>query len=364
MTVNRLDTAEVSAVAVRMLGLDQSSLDLFSQEALCASLRRAASFLCPVSPRRLVDSVLDALTPLGVEPPVTREDLMDHLDLLVNAGDLLELKQPGERTSRQLYLGPPSYVEKQPGRYLLLGVRPYAAPLVDVEQIGAVIAYEGHTRTVVLDRADAGEILAATDLLQMSAAQWIRGPRNEPHSAVLDTIRERLEADRSPGHINDLEIIDSARSVRFYRGRWRGPTSTDSGVVVGRRPQAYGAPLWCVVLLVQGVPQAVVDLPIEFAVRPGSDEARRFQAALDAERGTPQQYRIRGGGISCGTHVVDFFSPLPTWAERYLQLVGLPVPKSRGALFSYRVPDAVVRDVQRLLGESLWMTAEDEGQRG
>jgi hypothetical protein len=358
MTVNRLDSTEVSALVVRMLGLDET-LDLFSQEGLCASLRRAASFLCPASPRRLVDAVLDTLIPLGGEPPITRDDLMEYLDLLVGAGDLLELKQSGEQTIRQIYLGPPSYVEKQAGQYLLLGVRPYAAPLIDVDAMGAEIVYDGHTRTVLLDPSEADNTLADAGLLRMTAEQWIKAPRTEPYSAALDVIRERLELDRVPGHINDLKIIDSSRSVRFYRDRWRSPVTTDTGIAVGRRPQAYGAPIWCGVLFDTGIPQAVVDLPIESTTAPGWDEARRLQAALDAERGTPQQYRVHGGGVSGGTQVIDLFAPLPTWAERYLELVGLPVPKTRGALFSYRVPDAVVRDVEGFLGESLWMTATD-----
>ena len=64
MTVQRIERGEVATRAQEVLGLDAAGVDLFSTEGLCASLRRAASFLCPASPRQIVDAVLEALAPL------------------------------------------------------------------------------------------------------------------------------------------------------------------------------------------------------------------------------------------------------------------------------------------------------------
>lgn len=359
MSIQRVEPGEVAIRAVGLLGLDDTIVDLFSLEGLCASLRRAASFLCPASPRQIVDSVLDALQPLKGD--LERDELADALDLLVSSGDLLELRQAGART-RLLFLGPPSFVEKQPGEFLLLGVRPNAGHLIDENSLDAEIAYEAHTRTLTLDAGSAPEILAAAGLHRLTREQWTKAPRDESAAAVVEQTRDRLGATRSPGQVSGFTIIDGGASVRFYKGRWRESLASDGGVFVGRRPQAYGAPIWCAVEMEAGVPQAVLDLPIDSSVAPGWDEARRLQAALDAERGTPQVYRVRPSGQSSDACLIDFFGPLPSWAERYLDLTGLPVPKARGSLFSYRVWQAAVHDATAFLSRSLWMTAIEEEQ--
>lgn len=348
---------EVAARAVDVLGLDDSAVDLFSTEGICASLRRAASFLCPASPRQIVDAVLDALAPLGTE--LERDEVNDALDTLVGAGDLLELRPSGGRT-RLLFLGPPSYVEKRPGSFLLLGIRPNARPILDEQLVGATVIYERHTRLVELDPDGAAEALAGAGLHRMMRKQWAKVPSEVAAAALVDQIRHWLVAHRAPGSISGLTLVDPATPVRYYKGRWREPTASDQGIFVGRRPQAYGAPIWCAVEFAGGVPQAVLDLPVDSSTAPGWDDARRLQAALDAERRSPQIFRTRPTGQPGGDFIVDFFGPLPSWAERYLDLTGLPVSRSRGALFSYRVPDAAIGDVTLFLSTSLWMQVAEE----
>jgi hypothetical protein len=349
----------MAARAVGLLGLDDSVVDLFSTEGICASLRRAASFLCPASPRQIVDAVLDVLTPLG--PDLERADVNDALDALVGAGDLLELQSSGTRR-RLLFLGPPSYVEKRPGSYLLLGIRPNAGKIVDEESLGTVVLYESHTRSVVLDPEEATEALASAGLHRLTREQWAKASRQMAAGAVVEQARERLASSRAPGPVSGLMLIDPAMPVRYYKGRWREPIASDQGIFVARRPQAYGAPVWCAVELADGVPQAVLDLPVDSSIAPGWDDARKLQAALDAERGSPQVFRVRPTGQPDGENIFDFFGPLPSWAERYLDLTGLPVPRSQGALFSYRVPDAAMSDITAFLSKSLWMQVTEEGQ--
>ena len=95
----------------------------------------------------------------------------------------------GPRT-RLLFLGPPSYVEKQPGSYLLLGIRPDAGPIVDEESLGAVVIYESHTRSVVLD-PEVAEALASAGLHRLTREQWAKAPRQVAASAVVEQARER-----------------------------------------------------------------------------------------------------------------------------------------------------------------------------
>lgn len=356
MTVQRVERGEVAARAAGILGLDPAGVDLFSTEGLCASLRRAASFLCPASPRQIVDAVLETLAP--VSEGLERDTVVEALDALVMSGDLLELRQPDSR-SRLLFLGPPSFVEKHPGEYLLLGIRPRAAALLGATAMDAEVIYDAHTRSVLLDADSGAASLLAAGLHCVTKKQWTKAPRIESPAEVIEKTRKRLGAERSVGVVTGLTIIGPAGSGRFYNGRWREPTDGDNGIFTGRRPQAYGAPIWCAVDLADGVPQAVLDLPVDSSAAPGWDEARRIQAALDADRGEPQAYRVRSGGGPGGTFL-DFFAPLPSWAERYLAISGWPASKGPKSLFTYCLPDAATDEAQQFLSSSLWMTAIKE----
>jgi hypothetical protein len=347
--------ADCGELAVRALDLDEAA-DLFSTEGLTASFRRAASFLCPASPRQLIDAVLDALRPLQSDASLSREDLAVLLDLLVSAGDLLELRQCGDTPGRLLYLAPPSYIERRPGQYLLLGIRPFGAPLISSDLSGA-IQYEGHTRTIELSPDRAAAQLPELGLHMIRPKQWVRRPPQMSPGGLIRQMRDRLSAAGPAGVVEGLTVIAPEEKATYYRGRWRSLKPADSGLFVGRRPQAYGADLWCIVLIADGAPVRFIDLPADDLAAPGHDEAWRVQASLDAAGGSPQVFdvgRAAGTGTSAG-RTVNFFSPLPRWAERYLQLVGMAVPKSRGALFSYRVPEDALPDVAGFLASMLWM---------
>ncbi len=106
MKVTALSKQEAAHRTIRALWLDETTTDAFSAEALSALLRRAASFLCPSTPRRLVDSVIEALSPLDESSLVTRPQVAAQLDLLVSIGDLIELPHRGDRKGRQIYLAP------------------------------------------------------------------------------------------------------------------------------------------------------------------------------------------------------------------------------------------------------------------
>ena len=74
-------------------------------------------------------------------------------------GDLLELRHELDgRSVRLIYLGPPSYIEREPGYFLILGVRPFGAPLLDEGLIGA-LEHEKYTRSIRLESSTADEML-------------------------------------------------------------------------------------------------------------------------------------------------------------------------------------------------------------
>lgn len=360
MRVTALSVQEVAERTVHALWLDETATDLFSAEALSASLRRAASFLCPASPRRLVDAVLEALCPLDESSLMARHHVSAQLDLLVSIGDLIELPHHGDGKGRQIYLAPPSYVEKAPGQYLLLGVRPNGAPLVD-EALGTEVHHEGHTRFLELDPESAPARLQAAHLHEIPRDHWLKRPGVEHAAAVVAMMRQRLDGAGESGQVDGLKIIDPQASVLYYRGRWRSIISGDSGDFVARRPQAYGADLWCFVRVEHGVPRALVDLPIDDLTAVGWDEAWRTQAAIDALRGTPQAMHVQLAPGRTSDLRLDLFSPVPGWAQRYLELVGTLVSRARGALVSYRIPMSAIGELSVFFADMLWMHVNDEG---
>ena len=354
MTVTTLSKAEACAVAVKTLGLDAEVLGLSSSEVLTASLLRAASFMCPTGPSQLINAVIEVVQPLVSEMSITRNEVSDLLDLLVGAGDLLELRHEIDgRWARLIYLGPPSYIEREPGSYLLMGVRPFGAALLDGDLLEAV-EHEGHTRTIRLEAVTANETLEAAGLQRIERETWIVSPRAETSAEHIEGITLRLNSADRGGEIEGLQFIDPDTSATYYRGRWRAPQSTDIGDFVSRRPQVYGADLWCTVRMENGAATKILQFPVEDRLVPARDEAWRLQMAIDAQHGSPQRYSVEKA-TSAGANIVRFFSPIPGFAERYLQLVGLPLAETPGALFAFRVPDGAMHGLTRLLAEMLWM---------
>jgi hypothetical protein len=344
----------------RRLGLDPTVHDAFTPESTAEALRRAASLLCPATPGEIVNAVKAVLVPLAGTDGVDREELVTQLDLLIANGDLLELRQSGERTTRLVYLGPPSFVTKVPGQYLLLGVRPEGRPLLD-EELSESLGHEGHLRYATLDPETGPSVLRAAGLQELRADRWLRHPRPVAAADHVATLGLRLGAALEAGAVEGLEVLDPAKPVHYYRGRWRSLEATDRGDFVGRRPQAYGAAAWCFVRIADGRPTRLVDLPAEDSAAHARDEAWRLQAAIDAARGTPQQYRLRHVPGHDTTCILDLFGPVPSWAARQLDFVGTPVEKSRGALFSYRLAGAAIQTATKLLNDMLWMQPRDDG---
>jgi hypothetical protein len=301
----------------------------------------------------LTSAVLAVLGPVDGDPGITRDAIWDLLDSLIAVGDLLELRDEVDGQSvRLLYLGPPSYIEREPGVYLLAGIRPYGAALVDPE-LSQSIERDGESRIARLDPAGADDRLASAGLDRIERERWVSSPGSEPAEGFVKRLAGQLDVARPSGDIEGLQIIDPAAPVRYYRGRWRSPTSGDTGDFVARRPQEYGADLWCVVRMEGGAPIKMLEFPIHDPLVPARDEAWRLQMAIDADRGTPQIYATHP--LTPDAEVVRFFSPIPGFAQRYLELVGVPLPNEPRCLFAFGVPDGAMHDLEHLLVDRLWM---------
>ena len=102
-----------------------------------------------------------------------------------------------------------------------------------------------------------------------------------------------------------------------------------------------------------------MDLPVEGPLAKPWDEAWRLQSAIDCLAGRPQQVRVRMSAEE-GETLMDFFSPVPSWAQRYLEILGVKIGGQRGTLFSYRLSETECEAALRFLGATLWIARQTE----
>jgi hypothetical protein len=359
MAVKRLEPAAARASTLLSLGLDPEQRELDSPEVYSSLVRRAASFLCPASRRALVRAVVEAILPLSVaSPEALRAGVEGSVESVIACGDLVEspTEDMGMRR-RTLFLGPPAFVAIGDG-YILLGVRGDGAPLVSdhIESID----HRGHVR--LLRGADPArrDALISEGLIELRSEQWLRAPRLSSPNDLVGLYNEHLAAAGSASAIEGLRILDSRADPRYYRGRWREPKAADAGRFVCRRPKAFGSALWCWAELVGGEVTALVDLPIRQPLARGCDEAWHLQAALDSVSERPQRMRVRTDRSATGAFQLDIFSPLPSWAQRRLEMISTSVTHMRGALMSYRLGADELDEEINFLKDTMWLIEDEE----
>jgi hypothetical protein len=360
----RLSPSKVVASSVDALGLDREIADFETPEVLAAAIRRAAAFMCPTSPRHLVRAVEGVRRGLV---PSSQSDESDGsvralVENLVAYGDLVEvpLETESGMSRRMLFLGPPSYVTVSRRTVLLFGVRGEGLSLVD-DALSDRIEYQVHVRLIHLEQGeDAQTLFENSGLSEVSLDQWLEAPSVCAAVDLYKRYSERLEAAGPSGTIDGCRILDPGRPPEYYRGRWRSPRLRDEGLFVARRPVAFGADLWCFVELVRGNVQRLIDLPALHILNRGCDEAWRLQAAVDYLSGNPQTVRV-GPAYRPTDVVLHVQSPIPSWAQRYLEVLGRPLPRHRGSLISYNLAKSVVQDALRFLRDSMWIGNEYRG---
>ena len=356
--IARVSPTDVIANCRQTLGIGNDSDARLDDRMLAALGRRSAGIHCPCSRATLRASLLECTDGLSADPDSLSDAVNDAIEALIVGGDLLELSDVviDDSNIRQtwIFAAPPSFVVRPSGSVFLFGtVRDQDTFLPST--LAARVLHRGSTR-VLEPQADEDmpSQLQELGLQQLSDRTWLRSPRSEDPAEML-TRHQRYLADQSPvSEIRDLEILDSARPVNYYRGRWIKPTDQD-GTFVARRPQEFGAPIWCFVELNDGEPVRLIDLPLARTRWRGCDSAWHLQAAIDHCRGTPQRYRCRLDGDAVR---FDFFSPLPQWSERRLMILGSRVPRDR-CLVSYVVPANEADTEEAFLQQNLWLSRDD-----
>ena len=358
MAITEVCTEEVLKSSRETLGLPANADVLIDSAFLAASLRRTAGILCPCSRSTLSSAVLDSLKYLGQEVGELSEHIEATVEALTVVGDLLELSQvtiddPSVKGT-WVFAAPPGFVVRPGGSIFFTGMAPdESTPLP--ASLGSRVIHEGYARVI---RPQISEDLPAAlrdlGLLELSERVWLKAPKSEPAAEFIDRMLQQLATQSPSGLIDDLIILDPARSVDYYAGRWVSPKN-ESGSFIARRPQAYGANLWGYVALENGVATKFIDFPLKGSRWRGCDIAWHLQMAIDFERGEPQQYRRRL--VSDGAYL-DFFSPIPLWAQRRLVIIGRPAPREK-CLFSYWLPEVEIAPEEEFLQKRLWLARRE-----
>jgi hypothetical protein len=344
-----------------MLGLSGQD-EVIDSAFLAALLRHTAGICCPCSAATLRSVALDSLQYLSQDDELVSK-IDDAIEGLVVGGDLLELSQvttddPSVKGT-WLFAAPPSFIKRPSGSIFLAGIvadRDTYLPSALMSRI----RYDGYTRAI-MPEPDEGltEELTGLGLQELTEDNWRKIPKFQRAEEVRDAMVSKLRTQPRSGDIPELQIIDSSAPVTYYRGRWIRP-KRHSGMFVGRRPQEYGAPIWCFVELENGQPIRLLDYPIPKSRWRGCDEAWRLQMAIDHANGTPQVYRLRKDDEYA---YVDFYSPLPLWAERHLMLAGRHEKPDR-CLLSYRLRLNELATEEEFLRKQLWLAPAATAKSG
>ena len=358
--ITRVTATEVLAGCRDTLAIPDDGGGAPLDEALLASLaRRSAGIHCPCSRATLRNSLLECVDGLPASFDSLPDAIDDAIEALVVGGDLLELADvvidDSDVKQTWVFAAPPSFVARPKGSVFLIGVVADQDTFLPASLTERVL-HRGYTRILEPQPEEKLPVdLRELGLQELSERAWLKAPQIEGPTQMLARYDQHLARQQSVTGIPDVQILDSGRPVTYYRGRWTVPTDHD-GTFVARRPQEFGAPIWCLVKVTNGQPVRLLDLPLPQSRWRGCDEAWHLQMAIDYVRDAPQRYRRRVDGEEVR---LDFLSPLPQWSERRLMVLGRPVRPDR-CLISYVLPAGEADREEAFLQENLWLALDDD----
>ena len=365
MDVRCIAPSEVAARSLEALGLDADDVDFSFVEVLAEAARRVVSMRGPISRSGAARLVREPLRDLPGVDEATMESVPDVIEQLVSVGDLIEheMDRQGVRQTAMLLIGMPRYVVISERLVVLLGARPDGVSPVS-DELATHIERNGCVRYLRLPEGVDADILRQLrdeGVRKIKTEHWLRSPNTETADRFVRRISSRLDAAIAPGELDGAVMFDPSQPRHHYRSRWRPLRDPPDGILVLRRPQAFGADRWSVAQANDGVVQRLSDLPLESHGDRACDEAWRIMAAIDALWGSPG---VVGVAPLPGTHArLDFDAPLPAWLQRQLAFLGYSVPRATGALFSFSVEEDALGHVRELVEKKLWY-AWPEGREG
>lgn len=361
MGFTQLTPAELEAASVGALGLDPDVLDLDAPEVLAEILRRAASVRCPCRRQTLLRAMRQTVrgTAHDSDDAAARADAM--LEALLAYGDLLELPRSEDTDSQDdIHLAPIAFTRRPSGLLLIMGIAP-DNPLPLPEEWSARIERRAHVRRIPPQFVnEALPALRAAGFVELPARTWERSPDVTSAADVVAMYTDMLQRSGPSGTVGELSLLDPGARATYYAGRWT-VVRRQTGTFVATRARTYGRRQWCFVQLREGEPEHFLAFPTAAIYGTGADEAWRLQMAIDDVNGTPQRYRIVQSR-SPETVVLQFFSPVPKWAQRRWDSLGERLVDRRVCLFSYAIPRQELAEERRFLTTQLWLSENEGGQ--
>jgi hypothetical protein len=350
--VRLVSTKDVEEVAVSCLGFNVDSADLLTPEVLGALIRKTASFECPCPPAALAKSVFRLLEPIC--PGDTLKDIVrGTINSVTSYGDLVETHESSDTASNfYLYLAAPSFLQVSDTLFLLFGVTPDGEDMTppDLRQKVEPVMYS--RRLAAQDAKECRDTLLQAGFESLKLDSWLRCPSRRPASELIALYDDALLKSGPPGVPEDVILIDPSQSVSYYKGRWT-KLKKQTGRFIGRRSQTYGAQLWCYLEVSNGVVTRLLDFPLFETHWRAFDEAWHLLQAMDAASGHPQGFRVRKASQK-GSAAMDLFSPVPTWATRKWDAVGLrTMPNS--SLMSYIFPEKQIDAECTFAAQRMWL---------
>jgi hypothetical protein len=354
MTVQSLSASEaLSRIAISLRVGNPAGIGLRTR-TIAQALRRACYVLAPCSRSDLVRGVSISFDGLGGDGEEVRAEVDEILEALLVYGDLLEMRSSAtdewHTNAFVLRPAPPTFVQRADGSIVILGVAgDEITPLTG--EMTSQLAEHGVLRTLQAQSDyDLPVFLKESGLIEISERAWLRSPPQDSATSYSDTWRNKL-ADRPTSDAEAVRVLDGLKPTNYYAGRWTEPAGR-TGVFVARRGQRYGSELWCLVELDRGAVKRFLDfVSLGDRVRP-CDVAWRVQMAFDASAGRPQRMSLRS--VDGNRAILDFYSPLPSWAERRLTVSGIKVDRER-CLLSYSLPASRIASELDFLKNLLWL---------
>lgn len=358
-----ISAGSVLSGMIRDVGFDPDVVSIKDMAVLSAIVRRTAGLLCPCTKRTILKNIMQGFD--GVVPGLDdlRDDIDETIDLLIAHGDLLEhndITPDSPRSEVVVSRAPLAFIKRLSGACVILGVALDDRPVLP-DSLQQNIQYNNFNRVIMSDATtNLSDYLLGLGFIELPYKAWSSLPPITGKDKHVEALLGQLSSSRAhtTDNIEGLKLLDPTTPIDFYPDRWVKPRD-QTGHFVARRPQAYGADLWCYVELYQGKPKRFLDLPLMGSRWRGCDEAWHLQAAIDAVRGNPQLYRIREG--TKDYRILDLFSPIPSWAQRRWVMVGTSVLKQR-CLLSYRFRSAEIGEEVSFAKEHLWMAEKTEQQ--
>ncbi len=350
-----LEYNEAKRIVIANLRLNSQALNLSSPEAIAATVRKVAGFICPCSASTLTAQVGSLLRGLVDDEYI--QSIPDIINDMTSYGDLLELTSVDEGQMRKLlYAGPPAFVKLEPGALLLLGIVPdYFSPLPS--DLESRITYRRHVRRIDSISGDDLTILNKSGLMEFSLEYWLCPPywlstsKQITAHKFIQAIDRELDQTQEVDLKEDVLIMKPTENPRFYKQRW-SPIHKSVGRFIARRPRKYGNALWSYLEIKNGKLTRALNLPLERSNGRGCDDAWYIQMALDAINGSPQLFRV--SKTDHEQFIFDFYSPVPRWVLRKWDSIGQPI-KSKDSLFAYRFKSQYCQSEVKFCQTNLWL---------